>query len=445
MRIIADLQIHSKFARATSQKMVLPEIAKWAHKKGIGLIATGDWTHPLWFREIESLLTEKSNGIYGLKKTDEDTKDVRFLLSTEVSSIYSQAGKTRRVHNLIFSPSIETVKKINKELTARGAKLMSDGRPIVGLSSIEIIELVLGIDENALLIPAHIWTPWFSMFGSKSGFDSITECFGKYSKYIYAVESGLSSDPMMNWGIKELDNRNILSFSDAHSGLKIGREATVFIPNKEQSNNKSLIKDFNYSDIQLAIKNDPKGKLTVGYTIEFFPEEGKYHWSGHRSCNVRYNPKEVKEKGEICPVCKKPLTIGVENRILDLSTKIYGKDDILISQNKSGLTFIIDKDKKRKPFVSIIPLAEILLKLNNNSPTKSEREYERLVTTYANEFDILLNKPYEEISIHGGEKLAKAIKNIREREVSVNPGYDGVFGEIHLFKEDEKQNNKTQK
>lgn len=236
MQIIADLQLHSKYSRAVSQKMDLDEIAHWSAKKGVNLVATGDWTHPMWIREIKSKLKETSPGIYSLNpdKADLPTSDkVNFLLSTEISSIYSQGGKGRRVHNLIFSPSIETCEKIIKELQRRGANLLSDGRPIIGISSKDLLEMVLTIDKDVLFIPAHAWTPWFAIFGSKSGFDSIEECFGNLSNHIYAIETGLSSDPIMNWQIKELDTRSIVSFSDAHSGPKLGREATVFVNNSE--------------------------------------------------------------------------------------------------------------------------------------------------------------------------------------------------------------------
>ena len=240
MQIIADLQLHSRYSRAVSQKMDLREIATWSAKKGISLVATGDWTHPLWIREIKSNLEETSDGIFKLKNSpvgSTGSAQARFLLSTEISSIYSQGGKLRRVHNLIFSPSIETSDKIIKELQRRGANLLADGRPIVGISSVNLLKMVLEIDEDVLFIPAHIWTPWFSLFGSKSGFDSIEECFGDLSRYIYAIETGLSSDPLMNWQIKELDTRSILSFSDAHSGPKLGREATVFTCNMKHVTN----------------------------------------------------------------------------------------------------------------------------------------------------------------------------------------------------------------
>lgn len=438
MQIIADLHIHSKYSRAVSQKMNLFEISGWASKKGIGLIATGDWTHPVWFREIKANLKENSPGIFTLKQKPEDQKnEVSFLLSTEISSIYIQGNKQRRMHSLIFSPSIEVCEKIIQELQRRGANLMSDGRPIIGISSRDLLELVLGIDKNVLFIPAHAWTPWFSLYGSKSGFDSISECFGDLEKHIYAIETGLSSDPIMNWQIRELENRSIVSFSDAHSGPKLGREATVFIPATKQSDTGTI--NFSYDDIAEAIKQKQNRGLKIDYTIEFFPEEGKYHWSGHRLCNVRYNPSEIKEKGVICPVCHQPLTVGVENRVIDLAGKMLTNNDLLLVKNSGGATFVYDKEKKRRPFVSLVPLFEILLEINNNSPIKALREYERLTSYFGSEFDILLTKTYEEIEKFGGNKLAEGIKIVRERRLFVDPGYDGVFGKVKVF------NNESQK
>ncbi|OGK18175.1 hypothetical protein A2866_04770 [Candidatus Roizmanbacteria bacterium RIFCSPHIGHO2_01_FULL_39_8] len=436
MQIIADLQLHSRYSRAVSQKMDLREIATWSAKKGISLVATGDWTHPLWIREIKSNLEETSDGIFKLKNSpvgSTGSAQARFLLSTEISSIYSQGGKLRRVHNLIFSPSIETSDKIIKELQRRGANLLADGRPIVGISSVNLLKMVLEIDEDVLFIPAHIWTPWFSLFGSKSGFDSIEECFGDLSRYIYAIETGLSSDPLMNWQIKELDTRSILSFSDAHSGPKLGREATVFTCNM-----KHVTCNFTYSDISDAIKQKPNSHLKIGYTIEFFPEEGKYHWSGHRNCNIRFSPVEVKDKGTLCPVCKQPLTIGVENRVIDLSYKTLSPEEILFVKNNSGVTFVSDKEKKRRPFISLVPLLEILTELHNHSPTKAIRDYENITTNFASEFDILLKKSYDEIRQQGGDRLMEGIKTVRERKVSVDPGYDGVFGMVKIFKNNDK-------
>ncbi len=437
MQIIADLQLHSKYSRAVSPQMNLEGISRWSSKKGINLVATGDWTHPLWFKEIKESLEESSSGIFNLKLR----QNVKFLLSTEISSIYSQGDKVRRVHNLIFSPSIEICEKVINELKKRGANLMADGRPIVGISSKDLLQMVLEIDERILFIPAHIWTPWFSVFGSKSGFDSLEECFNELSDNIYAVETGLSSDPIMNWQIKELETRSIVSFSDAHSGPKLGREATVFIP---INNQQSTISNFSYNDIADAIKQTPNSKLKIGYTIEFFPEEGKYHWTGHRSCNIRYNALETKKKGVICPVCGKSLTVGVENRVLDLSSKTFSQEDLIFMPNKVGLTFVYDKEKKRRPFVSMVPLMEILLEINNGSPTKAQNEYENLTSNWATEFEILLKKPYEEIEKQGGEKLMIAIKTVRERKVFVDPGYDGVFGKVKIFKETPKESPASQ-
>ncbi len=424
MSIIADLHIHSKYSRAVSQKMDLENIAYWASLKGINLVATGDWTHPLWFREIKEKLKETSSGIFQLKNYPQ----VNFILSTEISSIYSHKGKTRRIHNLIFVPSLNTAEKIIKKLSSLGCNLLSDGRPIIGLSSKELLQLILEIDENAFLIPCHVWTPWFSLYGSKSGYDSINESFEELSKYIFAIETGLSSDPIMNWQIKELENRSIVSFSDAHSGQKLGREATVFVPlNKDQSN-----QSYSYYDIYKAIKQDQNSKFKIGFTIEFFPEEGKYHWSGHRVCGIRYNPDEVIQKGEICPKCDQPLTIGVENRVIKLSNKKLKTNDLLFVKNNAGLTFVYDKEKKHRPFVSIVPLLEVLNEIYN-SPKKTENEYLRLTKELGNEFEILLKKSYEEIEKIGGKKLKQAIEIIRERKVYVDPGYDGVFGKVKIF------------
>lgn len=433
MSIIADLHLHSRYSRAVSQKMDLNEIASWGLKKGIHLVATGDWTHPLWFREIKAKLKETAPGIYSLKKPittqplPPDHK-VRFILSTEISNIYSQNGQVRRVHNLIFSPSISTCEKVIKELQKKGAKLMSDGRPVLGMSSKDLLELLLNINQDILFIPAHIWTPWFSLFGSKSGFNSIKECFGSLEKYIYGIETGLSSDPIMNWQIDELRNRSIVSFSDAHSGPKLGREATVFICTL---NHKQCNPD--YFDLVNAIKGQADSHLKIGYTIEFFPEEGKYHWSGHRNCGVSFSPQEIKKNGHLCPVCKKPLTIGVENRVNDLASQTLTESDLILAKNKHGVIFVYDKKKKRKPFVSLIPLLEILLEINNNSPTKAKREYEKLTSLYGTEFDLLLRKDLSEIEQFGGKKLREAIQRVRERKVFVKPGFDGLFGTVKIF------------
>lgn len=438
MQIIADLHLHSKFSRATSKKLDLEEMQRWALIKGIDLLSTSDWLHPIWFNEIQSQLIENTDGIYELKSSSSfSDKKVKFLLSVEISSIFSQGGALRKVHSLIFAPNLKSAQSFYKKLSQRGAKLMSDGRPIVGVSCLELLKIALDIDQNFLMIPAHVWTPWFGIFGSKSGFNSLEECFGDMTKYIYAIETGLSSDPIMNWQIKELENRSILSFSDAHSGPKLGREATVF-QWKTNSKFETRNSKYSYNDIVGAIKQDSNSNMKIGFTIEFFPEEGKYHWSGHRNCNIKYSPEEIIKKGTVCPVCGKTLTIGVENRVLDLSNKYIKKTDLSFKKNEDGLIFVHDKKEKRKPFASLIPLLEILLEVNDNSPTKALRQYEELTNTIAPEFKILTRVSYEKIKRLGGEKLEKAIRTVRERNAFVDPGYDGVFGKVKIFGEQKK-------
>lgn len=429
-RIIADLQIHSKYSRAVSQQMNLKNISLWADKKGIKLVATGDWTHPLWFREITKELKEAEPGIFKLKDPLPQQKgEVFFLLSTEISSIYKQGDKVRRIHNLIFMPSISSAEKFVKKLQQKGCNLMADGRPVIGLSSIEIAELAFETDPHALVIPAHIWTPWFSLFGSNSGFDSIQEAFGPYADKIYAIETGLSSDPIMNWQIEELDNRTILSFSDAHSLPKLGREATVFGLEGKKS--------FTYFDLEKAIKGE-EGSLKILYTIEFFPEEGKYHYSGHRKCGIKLSPDEVEKIKGICPVCNTPLTIGVSDRVRQLSKRKITEKDLIFKKNSKGVVFVIDKEKKRKPFVSLVPLVEILEQVEG-SPIKAKRKYEEIVEKIGREFEILLDKDIDEIAVIAGKKVAQAIKNVRERKVKVDPGYDGVFGFVKVTIEEENE------
>src|SRR3990167_11347490 len=333
MNFVADLHLHSKYSRAVSQQMILPEVAKWASKKGIQILTTGDWTHPLWIREIKSQLEEKGEGLYGLKRSvipnsfrdlDSDSnkmlkqvqhdnkREPLFLLSTEIASIYKEKDKLRRIHNLLFAPNLEIAEKISNELRNRGCNLNADGRPIIGLTSRNLLELCLEIDKKIILIPCHAWTPHFGIYGSASGYDSIVECFEDLSPYIYGIETGISSDPWMNWQIPELNNRSILSFSDAHSLPKMGRELTVFEIEKS-------LDTLTYTDIGKAIVSQMKMEnrkwkiengARIAYTIEFYPEEGKYHYTGHRNCKVIKSPQQIKESGNICPVCNRPLTEG---------------------------------------------------------------------------------------------------------------------------------------
>jgi len=482
MKLIADLHLHSKYSRAVSQQMVVSQIAFWAAKKGINLVGTADWTHPLWLRELKGSLEEAGEGVYKIKIQNSKFKiqnphlpadrqnppsktaagkfqnensrfkisEIWFVLATEISSIYSQGGKVRRIHNLVLAPNFAVVEKINEKLRHVGINLLSDGRPITGLSCPQLCELVFSVDKNCLIIPCHIWTPWFSLYGANSGFDSIGECFGKYADYIYAVETGLSSDPAMNWRIKELDNRAIVSFSDAHSLQKLGREATVFVfdenkipPPKTagrhlrrpktagQANSK-----INYSNIVGAIKQDLGSPLTIAYTIEFYPEEGKYHYTGHRNCGVRQSPEETQRRGEICPVCGKRLTVGVMHRVQQLSGREVKSQ---MSNLKTGVKIIYDEKKSRPPYVMLVPLMEILAEAMNTGVSSQNvlNEYNKLTDIFGSEFKVLLETPMEEIAKISGEKVAEGIKKVRSGDIVVEPGYDGVFGTVKIWPEGE--------
>lgn len=442
--IIADLQIHSRFSRAVSPAMTLPNIAMWARRKGIGVVATGDWTHPMWFREIERDLEETGNGLLRLKSGGDTHPLPLFLLATEVSCIYSQNGKGRRVHTLIWVPSIDSARKISSEMTKRGCNLLSDGRPIIGLTSIDVAELVFSIEPKALVIPAHAWTPWFSVFGSMSGFDSLEEAFGQYAPRIYAVETGLSSNPSMNWQIPELDSRAIISFSDAHSGPKLGREATVF----ELDGPAETI---SYQHIYDAIsarslnKDEKTLKARIAYTIEFYPEEGKYHWSGHRACAIRWGPKETAKNGTTCPVCGKSLTQGVEQRVGELSGRsaddlrlstgaLSGKGNTAVRMTKS------DAFPDRPPFVMMVPLVEIIAE-SIGSPVASPKvqlPYTNLTDKVGNEFFVLFQADIQSIASVAGERIAEGVDRVRKGQLTIDPGYDGVFGVVKIWKNGEK-------
>ncbi|MFN7088803.1 MAG: endonuclease Q family protein, partial [Candidatus Paceibacteria bacterium] len=326
MALIADLHLHSRYSRATSPRMELKSLAQTAAKKGIDIVGSGDFTHPEWFSYLKENLVPAEPGLFKLK----DGKDnkVRFILSCEVSCIYSKGGRVRKVHHIILAPSLESAEKINKKLALYG-NLAADGRPIFGADSLAILKIVLHADPSCLFIPAHAWTPWFAIFGSKSGFNSIQECFGDYSTYIYAVETGLSSDPAMNWRLSALDKITLVSFSDAHSPEKLGREATVF----------NTAPDF-YEIVKAIKTKDPEKIL---YTIEFFPQEGKYHYDGHRLCGLSFSPSESKENNNLCPRCGRVLTIGVLSRVEELADRPEGV-----------------KPQNAIPYKSIVPLQEII-------------------------------------------------------------------------------------
>lgn len=400
MRIIADLHVHSKYSRATSSEMHVEKLNYWAKIKGINVIATGDFTHPLYFSELKQKLERVESGLYKFKK---ENSDVRFLLSTEISNIFSTEKGVKKIHTLIFAPDLNVVEKINTKLSSYG-KLSSDGRPVFGFNVKELIKLVLDISQDCLIVPAHAWTPWFSIFGSNSGFDSIEECFGNETKYIYAIETGLSSDPGMNWRVSALDKISLISNSDAHSPAKIGREANVF--NCELS----------YHDIVNAIKEKNREKFL--FTIEFFPEEGKYHFDGHRLCNVSMSPKESLKNNNRCPVCKKEVTIGVLHRVEKLADRVDG----IVPENAI-------------PQKHLVPLVEIIAEALEARPgtKKVEEEYMKIVNAGGSELGVLLDLPDSDLFRIASHKVAEGIKNVREGRVSRVAGYDGVYGKISVF------------
>ncbi|MFC1663579.1 endonuclease Q family protein [Patescibacteria group bacterium] len=400
MKFIADLHLHSKYSRATSRQMDLENLDKWAKIKGIRVLGTGDFTHPEWFKNLKENLEPAESGLFKKKNNDSET---RFFLSSEISCIYSKKGRVRKIHIVIFAPSFDVVEKINVQLSWIG-NLKSDGRPILGLDAKELIKIVLNVSQDCLIVPAHCMTPWFAIFGSKSGFDSTEECFEDYSKHIFALETGLSADPAMLWRIPAGQRIALISNSDAHSPQKIGREANVFDT------------ELNYSAIIDAIKSkDPKKFL---YTIEFFPQEGKYHYDGHRSCEIVFSPSESKKYNNICPNCGRPLTIGVLNRIEELAI------------NTDGF-----KPEGAIPFKSLIPLSEIIAEaLGQMTGTKRvDEEYKNLIKNFKNEFEILLNTSYQDLENVTLPEIAEGIIRVREGRVQIEPGYDGVFGKIRIF------------
>lgn len=407
MLYYTDLHIHSKYSRATSKSCNLEELAIWAKKKGLSLIGTGDFTHPAWFAEIQDKLVPSGKGTFRLKREIEKQigASVKFILTVEISTIYKKWDKTRKVHHVVFMPNLETAQNFRQKLDAIG-NIKSDGRPILGLDSRNLLETVLESGEDGYIIPAHIWTPWFSVLGSKSGFDSIEDCYGDLSEHIFAVETGLSSDPEMNWHVSKLDKFRLVSNSDAHSPSKLAREATVFTTEPD------------YYSIMNALKTGD------GYcgTVEFFPEEGKYHEDGHRKCGVCLTPEETKKLNGICPVCGKPMTIGVLYRVNELSDR-FGE---VTPPPTAGNVF------------SLVPLQEILSEIMNVGPASKSvvYEYERLINKFGSELSILQDIPTDEIS-KASTLLGEGVSRLREGKVIKHAGYDGEYGVIRLFEEDE--------
>jgi uncharacterized protein (TIGR00375 family) len=402
MRFIADFHIHSKFSRATSKEMEVETLARWAKKKGIALLGTGDFTHPTYFAELRSKLEPLGNGLFKLKKGD---PGIHYILTAEVSNIYSQDGKVRRIHTLLFAPGFDVVEAIRSKLSNLG-KLSSDGRPIFTFSTKELAKMILDISGDCLVIPAHAWTPWFSIFGANSGFDSIEECFGELSPHIRAIETGLSSDPEMNWRLSVLDSITLISNSDAHSPNRLGREANAFDC------------ALDYREIAETIRKKDRKKLL--FTIEFFPEEGKYHYDGHRDCGVIFSPSQTKANQYLCPSCHKKLTVGVMHRVEELADRPEG--------------FI---PKNAIPSIHLIPLEEIIAgALGVRVGTRAvEAEYERLVERGGSEFKILLDATPDELASFVPSNILDGIVRMRQGKVSIIPGHDGVYGKIDLFPE----------
>jgi DNA helicase-2/ATP-dependent DNA helicase PcrA len=418
MKFIADFHVHSHFSRATAKNLNLENLYITAQLKGITVIGTGDFTHPGWFAEIKEKLVPAEPGIFKLKKEISSICDkkvptscrrkVRFILVSEISNIYKKQKKTRKNHNLVFLSDLNKAKEFNLRLDKIG-NIKSDGRPILGLDTRDLLEILLETSDRAFLIPAHIWTPWFSLLGSKSGFDSLEECFEDLTKYIFAAETGLSSDPSMNWRVSMLDGLTLVSNSDAHSPMKLGREANIFDT------------ELSYAAIRSAMESgDPEKFLG---TFEFYPEEGKYHLDGHRKCNVRNWPKKTRKQGGMCPVCGKPLTLGVLYRVEELSDRKEG-----------------EKPDKHHPFYSTIPLVEILsevLKVGSASK-KVAGTYRFLIKKLGPELDILTTIKKEIIDNAGIPLLGEAISKVRRNEIDLLPGFDGEFGKIKIFSQDER-------
>ena len=424
MSFIADLHIHSRYSRAVSKDMVPESLYRWAQLKGITVVGTGDFTHPGWFTELQEKLEPAEPGLYRLKPelaapVDAEIPascraDVRFMLTSEISSIYKRHERTRKVHNLIFAPSFSAVANMTDRL-ARIGNLHSDGRPILGLDSEELLRIMLERAPEALFVPAHAWTPHFSVFGANSGFDSLEECFGELTPHIHVIETGLSSDPPMNWRLSQLDGITLISNSDAHSPSKLGREANV------------LNGDLSFNGIKTAFTScDPA--LFLG-TIEFFPEEGKYHYDGHRNCQVRLSPEEARTRDNVCPECGKPVTRGVMHRVEMLADQPTGH-----------------RSRRALPYRSLVPLVELIAEAHGAGVnTKGVTEaYRQLLASLGNEFDILMNVPVSDIEEHGGGLLAIAIQRMRAGNVTIAPGYDGEYGTVCVLSQEDRQSHSSQ-
>lgn len=410
MRYICDFHIHSKYARACSPQLVLENIDKYCALKGVDIIGSGDFTHPYWFSEMKKKLIPASPGLYTVRNSKTQTK---FICSTEIACIYSKGGRVRRLHILVLAPSLEVVEKINNDLSKVG-KLASDGRPILGLDAKKLAGIIFNIDPNCMVIPAHAWTPWFAVFGSKSGFDSLEECFEEFTPKIYSIETGLSSDPAMNWRVSKLDTITLVSNSDAHSLPNIGREANAFEIDPQK---------LSYQEIFKIIKTGDRKRFL--FTIEFYPDEGMYHWDGHRACGVSMPPKETKRLQGLCPKCKKSLTLGVEYRVDELADRPEGFSD----HNAVPYKKLVELDKI---------IAESLNIKSRNSKAVLE-EYHRMIKNGRSELRILLDLSLEELKSISVPEVVEGIRRVREGQLYIKPGFDGQYGQVHIYQENEKR------
>lgn len=408
MRIISDIEIHSRFSRACSPELTIPNIAKWADIKGVNLVGTGDFTHPVWFKEMKESLEPADPGFFRLKNSD---SKVQFILSSEISCIFSQDGRVRRVHLLVYAPTFEAVEKFTKTLADKGAKLASDGRPILGMTAKEVLGYLLEADDRNVMIPAHVWTPYFGIFGSKSGFDTLEEAFGDLAGEIFAIETGLSSDPKMNRRISSHDRLTLVSSSDAHSLPRIGREANVMEIEE---------KIFSYDEFMRVIREKDQDKFK--YTIEYFPEEGRYHMDGHAACKFCCLPNETKKYKGRCPECGRKITVGVLSRIDELADRPA------------------DFEARDIPGKHLVPLEEILSECTGvGVKTKTVQNlYQQLIERGGNEFNVILDMPISDLKSTAGPVIAEAIHRVREEKVNPIPGYDGEYGVIKIFTDEER-------
>lgn len=402
MTYIADLHIHSRYAIGTSNKLNFENLARWARIKGIDLLSSADFTHPAWFQETRTKLHDDGGGLFTFE-------GAKFVLGTEISCVAPQGGRSRRVHMLVFAPGLDTVARINAALAAMG-RLEVDGRPILRTTPRGLLLTLLDIDPRCFVIPAHAWTPWYGVYGSKSGFNSLDECFGDAAEHVYAIETGLSSDPAMNWQVPDLDTRSIVSFSDAHSMQKMGREVTVF--DGEPT----------YDGLVDALRTQ-----SIAYTAEFFPEKGKYHHSGHRKCGVSLSPREIASNGPRCPVCGRPLTLGVMQQIAEL-----GSREMASRLDDDGF---VRSDNGRPPYKRLVALTEILSEaLEVGINTKRVRvAYDRLVSEVGNELAVLMDASVPDIAAISGERVAEGVARVRAGDISIDPGYDGRFGTVKVW------------